>query len=108
MTPQGNMPAFMGVTGHTDHPGNHPTASMPALAAHMTSLPGGLPGSSHPPGAGLDMGGGNPYLRAQVSAVTPHDPFQPEGDRRNSSIAALRLKAREHSVAMGILSAYGK
>lgn len=29
-------------------------------------------------------------------------------DRRSSSIAALRLKAREHSAAMGILSVYGK
>ncbi len=32
----------------------------------------------------------------------------PDTDRRSSSIAALRLKAREHSAAMGILSVYGK
>lgn len=58
-------------------------------------------------------------MASQCQAQQAQMPFNPaqapvtldpslDTERRSSSIAALRLKAREHSVALGILSAYGK
>ena len=75
---------------HADH----------ALTGHHASL---LTGASPIPSAGSGAGA------AAAQGLTDYH----DTERRSSSIAALRLKAREHTVAamgmhgMGILSVYG-
>lgn len=48
-----------------------------------------------------------PTMSLPVSQSPPLDPCE-NSERRSTSIAALRLKAHEHGVAMGIFGAYGK
>ena len=82
MAPQSNVPTFMNLH---DHHGNlgmmHPAQQAQAQAQAQMNMAMPMP----------------------PCVETPHEP-----ERRTSSIATLRLKAREHSLAMGIMSAYGK
>ncbi len=72
-----------------------------AMQAAMQAQVHGTPGHMPP---GLTPG---PHQTLHQPGVTMELPFQ-DTELRSSSIAALRLKAREHSAAMGILSVYGK
>ena len=93
MAPHTNLPSFMGLANPNHlQPASHqtPTAAIPLSTAQGTTSmvlsPAVQPGS------------------VPATALDPcHDT-----ERRSSSIASLRLKAREHSAAMGILSVYGK
>ena len=89
MAPQANIPSFMGVAGTTSPMTGHAHAQFQTLPAYAGHAPA-----------------------QQAAAIEMAPPYQGldgfnDTDRRSSSIAALRLKAREH-MAMGILSAYGK
>ena len=79
------------------------------MPSQTVSPPGHQLASHHPQPPHL--GGMTSTSSSPVTGCPTLDPFQ-DTDRRSSSIAALRLKAREHSAAMGIhmglLSAYGK
>ncbi|KAI0213069.1 ALX homeobox protein 1 [Lamellibrachia satsuma] len=103
MAPQTNMPAFMGLA----HPGHLPNAhqmahAMPQHQTQPSHIPAPMP--PLPPCVA-------PSLQpSALPAPPPVDSFQ-DTDRRSSSIATLRLKAREHSAAHGLLSSlsvYGK
>ena len=85
MAPQNSMQNFMGLASPGSMPPNHP----------------GVTQAPPPPPMGIPMGNMN---------MPSMDNHLPETERRSSSIAALRLKAREHSVAaaMGLFGAYGK
>ncbi|XP_055957956.1 ALX homeobox protein 1 [Patella vulgata] len=106
MAGQNDLPSFMGLAHQNSLAANQFAANQLAanqfaagqlaanqLAASQRSS-GGLTHSNH---------GSMPFPNAQVGLDTGMDP-----ELRSSSIAALRLKAREHSVSMGLLSAYGK
>ena len=77
-------------------------SSCMAPQANMNNFMGIPQGLSHVNSASAPM-----THASQTTSCQAIDPFH-DPDRRSTSIAALRLKAREHSVAMGILSAYGK
>ncbi|XP_069133899.1 retinal homeobox protein Rx1-like [Argopecten irradians] len=66
-------------------------------------------GLAHPGHLASHPGGPHqsPTLALHGAQSPTLDPCE-NGERRTSSIASLRLKAHEHSVAMGIFSAYGK
>jgi hypothetical protein len=85
MAPQGNMPSFMGVPGTTSPMTGHTHAQFQTHASHAHAQ------------QAMEM----------TSAYGSLEGFG-DTDRRSSSIAALRLKAREHVAIHGILSAYGK
>lgn len=95
MMPQSTIPNFMGVPTHPHHAQLQTQLAnqcqqqqqQHAHAHHMTHT-----------------------MNAAITAHAPQTAMEvfPETERRSSSIAALRLKAREHSAAMGILSVYGK
>ena len=100
MSPQQNMPNFMGVTGaHAAH-----AAQLQAVANQQ---PHDL--SGHHAHASLLAGSPMSTTGAGAAGLGEYH----DTERRSSSIAALRLKAREHTVAamgmhgMGILSVYG-
>ena len=109
MTPQQNMPNFMGVTGaHAAHAAQLQTVAnqqphdLSSHHAHASLLAGSTMAAA---GVGGGVGGAG---ASGLGEYHHHDT-----ERRSSSIAALRLKAREHTVAamgmhgMGILSVYG-
>lgn len=87
MAPHTNLPSFMGL------------AHQNQLSSHVQTQP--LPQGAS--AAGLAPSAAPTMINAHRTTPPGHDT-----ERRSSSIASLRLKAREHSVAMGILSAYGK
>ena len=84
MAPQSGVPNFMNLAQHGGNPPHHTTHTPP-----------------HPASSGAAA------MAATMGGHQGIEPYQ-ETERRSSSIAALRLKAREHSVSLGILSAYGK
>ena len=86
MAPQNNMPNFMNI--------HHHGMGMATQGMHAMQQT-----QQVSPSVGYHMN--------HTLAHTPIEGFH-DTDRRSSSIAALRLKAREHSAAMGILSVYGK
>lgn len=64
-------------------------------------------GLAHPSHLSSYPVGHQPSMSLPVSQSPPLDPCE-NSERRSTSIAALRLKAHEHGVAMGIFGAYGK
>eukprot|EP00106_Octopus_bimaculoides_P018974 XP_014786416.1 PREDICTED: ALX homeobox protein 1-like isoform X2 [Octopus bimaculoides] len=94
---------------------NQLTISSSCMAPH-TDLPSfmGLANPSHLQPASHQSRSQVPSVQTQTSTffnnnipIRVMDPCS-ETERRSSSIASLRLKAHEHSVAMGILSVYSK
>ena len=86
MAPQGNMPSFMGVPGTTSPIAGHTHAQFQTHASHAHA-----------------------HAQQAMEMTTGYGTLEGFGDdRRSSSIAALRLKAREHVAIHGILSAYAK
>ena len=137
MAPQMNMPNFMGVSGQSSgvpslqsaaqathhlpsssphHPPTHPLNQQPSqqAAAHLTPPPPISPlhdGGSASNGAHHPAAAATAALSAAVAAAGVMDYASLPAERRSSSIACLRLKAREHSVAamgLGIFNSYGK
>ncbi|KAK2182970.1 hypothetical protein NP493_329g00000 [Ridgeia piscesae] len=101
MAPQTNMPAFMGLA----HPGHLPNVHQ---MAHAMPLHQTQPSHIPPPMPPCIVAPSQPP--PSLPPPPPIDSFQ-DTDRRSSSIATLRLKAREHSAAHGVLSSlsvYGK
>ena len=86
MATHSNVPSFMGL------------ASLPELAIH--GHPPNTPRIGVPPPPPT----GSALHDAQCPPSAPYE----GSDRRSNSIASLRLKAHEHSVAMGMFGAYGK
>lgn len=80
---------------------------------YMTSIPSSSPPISPP----ISGKGGSPHHHSQSSAPPPPQssgggsgnpsPTPPVEDRRSSSIAALRLKAREHEMKLEMLRQNG-
>ena len=90
MTPQSALPP--GFMNMPPPPGSHThNASLPPLSAHAQHV------TSAPAAAAMAAG---------IGCGTLPDTYH-DTDIRNTSIAALRLKAREHSAAMELFSAYG-
>lgn len=87
---------------------NNPFASNfmgynPFMQTHSNFLPSSNPCSNTSQVSSL------PYNSGAVSSMISNEPSQSQaspgsnGDHRSSSIATLRLKAREHSVALGTI-----
>lgn len=119
MSPQSTVPSFMGLTHHQHAAAQGLAAAAAAAAAASQGMTHAQAVAAPPNGAQISSGSHNhpahhtssppAHLAASMTQSTCQslDPYQ-DTDRRSSSIAALRLKAREHSAAMGVFSAYGK
>ncbi|XP_071809396.1 uncharacterized protein [Asterias amurensis] len=99
MAPQGMLPSYMGM----------PSQNLPQYGQMPPSTSMSSPTSSHP---GTMMTSGSAMMTSGAAMMTTGVAPLPQGlgeietERRSSSIAALRLKAKEHSVAMSIVGAY--
>lgn len=97
MSPQANLPSYMTTTNQHFSPHGQP----PFSSQNSPLMPSAPPSSTHP----------SPPISAPntVTSGNQGGGYTPEivpPDRRSNSIAALRMKAKEHSVAMGMIGAY--
>ena len=84
----------------------HLLASMTSSAAKaretFVDLPSPLPPSAAAAAAAATQQQQHPPPASVTSQTTPVTSSSPPADRRSSSIASLRLKAREHEMRMGV------
>jgi hypothetical protein len=80
---------------HSDHPSSIPSPSPSSGGAHSVSSSSAS--STSPQSSTL----------SSPTNATPTPSSPPAPDRRSSSIAALRLKAREHEMRLGVRSGSG-
>ena len=88
MSPRGHLPSYMGTTNQFDS-----QYGQPAMMTQSTLSPT-HPGSMIPTGAGT--------VQSSAAASSPISDVSSE--LRSSSIAALRLKAKEHMTATAAIS----
>nr|BAJ41033.1 aristaless-like transcription factor [Scaphechinus mirabilis] len=124
MAPQSNLPSFMGMPNHQMNSAASVMNSMSSMAMTtmppMTSMSMSMPPSTMTPPSSIasapatspssnfmspsSVGG----LNAYSGQYTDMSPIESVGgvDRRTNSIAALRLRAKEHSSVMGMMNGY--
>nr|BAS66819.1 aristaless-like transcription factor 1 [Echinocardium cordatum] len=123
MAPQSTLPSFMGVPNHQMNSAAAASVmnsmssmtSMPPMTMTMTSMPSSMPPSSVTAPASSPstnfmspssaVGGLNAY-NGQYTDMLPATDGVGGIDRRTNSIAALRLRAKEHSSVMGMMNGY--
>nr|BAU71483.1 aristaless-like homeobox protein [Patiria pectinifera] len=97
MAPQGMLPSYMGMSN----------SSLPQYGQMPPSAPvQHSPASTTSSGNSMMAPSAGAALMATGVAPLPQGLGEVETERRSSSIAALRLKAKEHSVAMSMVGAY--
>ncbi|XP_022088378.1 ALX homeobox protein 1-like isoform X2 [Acanthaster planci] len=96
MAPQGMLPSYMGMSNSSlpQYGQMPPSTSMPSPTTSQSHLGNGM------------MAPSTGTLMTTGVAPLPQGLGEVETERRSSSIAALRLKAKEHSVAMSMVGAY--
>ncbi|XP_072172215.1 homeobox protein aristaless-like 4 [Diadema setosum] len=107
MAPNSNMPSYMGMhsmpsdfglKAMTNQTSNHAHGQSPSAAAAAAAAAGLYSGQTSP-GIPTSLPG---HSTMMASSGVDHV----ETERRTNSIAALRLKAKEHNFAMGMIGAY--
>ncbi len=124
MSPQTGLPSFMAMTSYGGH---HMPQQLQQQMQQMQAAAGVMAAAAQVPTAAANSphhahqshhnqnAAAHHHVQAALAMTSPQHLGQPpvlegfvDSERRSSSIATLRLKAREHSASMGILSAYGK
>ncbi|XP_030844644.1 aristaless-like homeobox protein isoform X4 [Strongylocentrotus purpuratus] len=112
MAPQSNLPSFMGVPAHQMNNAGvmNPMTNMTSMTSMPTSMPPSsvsAPVSSPSSNFMSSVGGLNPAAyNGQYTEMHPSVEGVGGIDRRTNSIAALRLRAKEHSSVMGMMNGY--
>ena len=106
MAPGSSMPNYMGMhsmasdfgfKAMTNQTTNHGHGQSPSAAAAAAAA--GLYSGQTSPGISTSLSTNSTMMTS--TGVEPH-----ETERRSNSIAALRLKAKEHNLSMGMIGAY--
>lgn len=110
MAPTSNMPSYMGMHSMTSDFGFKAMSNQPHHAAATAHGQSQSAAAAAAAAAGLYSGQTSPSI---PTSLPGHSPMMSTGgvepietDRRSHSIAALRLKAKEHNFAMGMIGAY--
>ncbi|XP_071482536.1 uncharacterized protein, partial [Diadema antillarum] len=114
MAPQSSLPSFMGVSNQHMNSAAASVMNTMSQMSSMTSMPSSMPpstvaGSASSPGSNFMSPSGVGGLNAYNGQYTEmHSAVEGVGgvDRRTNSIAALRLRAKEHSSVMGMMNGY--
>ncbi|XP_041471954.1 homeobox protein orthopedia-like isoform X2 [Lytechinus variegatus] len=112
MAPQSTLPSFMGVPAHQMNNTGvmNPMSNMTSMTSMPTSMPpssGTAPVSSPSSNFMSSVGGLNAAAyNGQYTDMHPTVEGVGGVDRRTNSIAALRLRAKEHSSVMGMMNGY--
>nr|XP_054762063.1 homeobox protein aristaless-like 4 [Lytechinus pictus] len=110
MAPTTTMPSYMGMHSMTPDFGFKAMSNQPHNAGATAHGQSPSAAAAAAAAAGLYSGQTSPSI---PTSLPGHSPMMGSGgvehvetDRRSNSIAALRLKAKEHNFAMGMIGAY--
>nr|BAP47447.1 aristaless-like transcription factor 1 [Prionocidaris baculosa] len=106
MAPQSTLPSFMGVANHNMNSAASVMNSMSSMTSMATSMPSAVSAATSP-GTNFMSPSTVGNLNAAYNGQYPEMHTSVDGvDRRTNSIAALRLRAKEHSSVMGMMNGY--